>query len=63
VVISTAHGLKFVEMKVKYHEKTLGFPSHHANQPVELPASLDAVKKALDKSLAERSPELTPIPA
>jgi threonine synthase len=59
VVISTAHGLKFVEMKVKYHEKTLGFPSHHANQPVELPASLDAVKQALDKSLAERSPELT----
>ena len=59
VVISTAHGLKFVEMKVKYHEKTLGFPSHHANQPVELPASLDAVKKALDKSLAERTPELT----
>src|SRR5690242_20888564 len=25
VVISTAHGLKFVEMKVKYHQKELGF--------------------------------------
>ncbi len=47
VVISTAHGLKFVEMKVKYHQRDLEFPCHHANQPVELPARLDAVKEAL----------------
>ena len=51
VVISTAHGLKFVEMKVKYHQRELEFPSRHANQPVELPARLDAVKEALDKAL------------
>ena len=51
VVISTAHGLKFVEMKVKYHQKELGFPSHHANQPIELPARLDAVKDALRHAL------------
>jgi threonine synthase len=51
VVISTAHGLKFVEMKVKYHQKELGFPSHHANQPIELPARLDAVKDALKHAL------------
>jgi threonine synthase len=51
VVISTAHGLKFVEMKVKYHHKELGFPSHHANQPIELPARLDAVKDALKHAL------------
>src|SRR3982751_1021882 len=51
VVISTAHGLKFVEMKVKYHQSQLGFPSHHANQPLELPASLDAVKAALKTAL------------
>ena len=38
VVISTAHGLKFVEMKVKYHQRELEFPSRHANQPIELPA-------------------------
>src|SRR5678816_2513897 len=50
VVISTAHGLKFVEMKVKYHQKELEFPSRHANQPVELPARLDAVKDALQKA-------------
>jgi threonine synthase len=52
VVISTAHGLKFVEMKVKYHEKKLDFPCRHANQPVELPARLDAVKDALKHALA-----------
>jgi threonine synthase len=52
VVISTAHGLKFTEMKVKYHQGELGFPSRHANQPVELPATLDAVKGALEKALA-----------
>jgi threonine synthase len=49
VVISTAHGLKFVEMKVKYHQKELEFPSRYANQPLELPATLEAVKKALAK--------------
>jgi threonine synthase len=54
VVISTAHGLKFVEMKVKYHQKELDFPCRYANQPIELPARLDAVKDALKKALAER---------
>jgi threonine synthase len=54
VVISTAHGLKFVEMKVKYHQKQLDFPSRHANQPIELPARLDAVKTALDQALESR---------
>ena len=51
VVISTAHGLKFVEMKVKYHQKELEFPCRYANQPIELPARLDAVKAALDSAL------------
>ena len=55
VVISTAHGLKFVEMKVKYHQKELDFPCRHANQPIELPARLDAVKDALKKALKKRS--------
>jgi threonine synthase len=56
VVISTAHGLKFVEMKVKYHQRELDFPCRHANQPIELPARLDAVKDALHRALQERSP-------
>ncbi len=51
VVISTAHGLKFVEMKVKYHQRELDFPSRHANQPLELPARLDAIKEALQRAL------------
>ncbi len=52
VVISTAHGLKFTEMKVKYHQRDLGFPSRYSNQPVELPARLDAVKEALQSALS-----------
>ena len=54
VVISTAHGLKFVEMKVKYHQRELDFPCRYANQPIELPARLDAVKTALGKALEQR---------
>jgi threonine synthase len=51
VVISTAHGLKFTEMKVQYHQRELAFPCQHANGPIELPASVDAVKQALASSL------------
>lgn len=58
VVISTAHGLKFVEMKVKYHKREMEFPSRHANDPIELPARLDAVKSALDKALAAQQKAL-----
>src|SRR5437016_10685360 len=54
VVISTAHGLKFVEMKVKYHQRQLDFPCRHANQPIELPARLEAVKEALQQALEHR---------
>ena len=51
VVISTAHGLKFADFKVNYHEGTLGFPSQHANKPIEVSASVDAVKEALKQAL------------
>lgn len=50
VVISTAHGLKFTDFKVGYHEGTLeGVKSRHANPPVELAADFDAVQVALDR--------------
>ncbi len=62
VVISTAHGLKFVEMKVKYHQRQLQFPAQHANQPIELPARLEAVKEALHQALEQRSPTLCQTP-
>jgi threonine synthase len=54
VVISTAHGLKFTDFKVDYHEGKLGFPSTYANKPIELPPTVSAVKKALDESLKKR---------
>jgi threonine synthase len=54
VVISTAHGLKFVESKVRYHQGELGFPCRHVNRPIELPPRLDAVKEALQQALQQR---------
>jgi threonine synthase len=47
-VVATAHGLKFADFKVGYHRGTLAdVTSRYANPPVELPASLDAVRGAL----------------
>ncbi|MGC1455499.1 MAG: threonine synthase [Nitrospirota bacterium] len=54
VVISTAHGLKFTDFKINYHEEKLGFPSTYANKPIEVPANVDAVKKALTNALKKR---------
>ncbi len=48
IVISTAHGMKFTDFKVKYHEKALEeVTSRYANPPVALPADYDAVQAAL----------------
>jgi len=48
VVISTAHGLKFADFKVGYHEGTLpGLQSPLKNPGVRLPASLGAVQDAI----------------
>ncbi len=55
VVVSTAHGLKFTQFKVGYHESQLeGVMSRHANPPVELPPTIDAVQRAIDQALARR---------
>ncbi len=54
VVISTAHGLKFSNFKLRYHEQKLGnITSRHANLPVTLPADISAVKKVLDEKLGQ----------
>ena len=54
VVISTAHGLKFTRFKVGYHEETLaGVIARHANPPLELPADLSAVRKAIDENVSD----------
>lgn len=53
VVISTAHGLKFTDFKVRYHEESLNFSCRFANKPIELPPRVDAVKDALDQALQD----------
>jgi threonine synthase len=48
VVISTAHGLKFSDFKVGYHDGTLpGIVSSLRNPGVQLPATLGAVQDAI----------------
>ncbi|HSC34257.1 MAG TPA: threonine synthase [Thermodesulfobacteriota bacterium] len=52
VIISTAHGLKFVEFKIGYHKGELeGVFSKYANKPVELPADYGAVTDAIFKAI------------
>ena len=53
VIISTAHGLKFVEFKIGYHKKELeGVYSKYANTPLELPPDYDTVKDAIFSKIA-----------
>jgi threonine synthase len=60
IVISTAHGLKFSEFKIGYHEGTLGgVKSRHANMPVALPPDVGRVREVLARELAKRNRELT----
>lgn len=53
VVISTAHGLKFTDFKVKYHESRLeDVMSQYANPAVHLPADADVVQAEIQKRLS-----------
>ncbi len=55
VVISTAHGLKFTEFKVGYHEQKLeGIQSHFANPIFKAPAEIGPVMDILKKEMANR---------
>ena len=50
IVISTANGLKFSELKQAYHRGDLpGVPPHYANEPIELPNDYDAVRRTVDR--------------
>lgn len=52
VVISTAHGLKFTQFKVQYHEGILPeAESQYANPPVNLPADVELVKDTIARRL------------
>lgn len=55
IVISTAHGLKFTEFKVGYHEQKLeGIQSKLANPIFKAPAEIGAVMDILKKEMANR---------
>ena len=55
VVISTAHGLKFVDFKVRYHEMRLdGIVSEHPNPAIELPAEYDTVRSRMLQEIDAR---------
>jgi threonine synthase len=55
VVLSTAHGLKFVDFKVKYHEMKLPHAgSQYANPPIELPASYGTVRDEMLRQIDQR---------
>lgn len=55
VVISTAHGLKFTEFKVNYHEKQLeNIVSNFANPVFKAPAEIGPVMDILKKEMAAR---------
>ena len=58
IVISTAHGLKFTDFKVGYHDRTLDeVASRHANPPIELPADSRQVQDAIGRELDRRYPQ------
>ncbi len=55
VVLSTAHGLKFVDFKVRYHELQLeGIDCQHANPPIELPARYQTVRDEMLRQIERR---------
>ena len=54
IVISTAHGLKYSEFKVGYHEGRLPeVNALHANPPVELQPDIDQIRKTIDERIAK----------
>ena len=55
VVISTAHGLKFVDSKLAYHSMQLeGIVSEHPNPPIELEASYGKVRDRMKREIDRR---------
>ena len=52
VIISTAHGLKFVDSKIDYHlEKLKGISNTFSNLPIDVNNSIDDVMKVLDSEI------------
>jgi threonine synthase len=56
IVISTAHGLKFTDFKLKYHSgKLRNIKPLHANVPIELAADYDMVRDTIYRELERRT--------
>jgi len=56
VVISTAHGLKFTDFKIRYHAGKLpDVPATRANSPIELGAKYDLVRDRMLREIESRS--------
>lgn len=56
VVISTAHGLKFVDFKLNYHNmKVEDMIPEHPNPPIELPADYQQVRDRMLSEIDRRS--------
>ena len=58
IVISTAHGLKFPDFKVKYHEDQLqefDVEPQHRNLPIEVEAEYEAVHRAVLEAIEQRT--------
>jgi len=54
VVISTAHGLKFADQKIAYHQGSLeGIKARHANLPVELKSDARQVIDAITRHVEQ----------
>ncbi len=57
VVFSTAHGLKFSNFKIGYHQGSLErVDAMRRNPPVELPPDVPTVREAILRGLEKRSP-------
>jgi threonine synthase len=55
IVISTAHGLKFVDFKVRYHELRLAeVEAQEPNPPIELPADYAVVRERMLREIERR---------
>jgi threonine synthase len=55
IVISTAHGLKFTDFKVDYHDRALKeVVPRYDNPPLELAANYRVVKEAIARELDRR---------
>ena len=55
VVVSTAHGLKFVDFKLKYHEMRIpGVESQWPNPPIELAAKYGVVRDSMLREIERR---------